>query len=167
MSVLLDSMSKRKGNVAVGLVNGVKTEILIDSGAELGSVPREFVPEGAKLCNEVRVVGYGGVERTQKSFMCEFIVGGYRKVVKTLIQEDGAPGVMCILPEEDLEDISGLTQEFDKGELCCCAALQSFYFVAVLMQERYPREQWPWIPLRATSTCLQTMTQQRRRRRNA
>ncbi len=46
-------------------------------------------------------------------------------------------------PEEDLEDISGLTQEFDKGELCCCAALQSFYFVAVLMQERYPREQWP------------------------
>ncbi len=46
--------------------------------------------------------------------MCEFIVGGYRKVVKTLIQEDGAPGVMCILPVAFTNDVE---EEAYKGAI--------------------------------------------------
>ncbi len=98
MSVLWNTKSCSAGNVAVGLVNGVRTKVLIDSGAELGSVPRALVPKDVVLCNEVRVKGYGGSEKTGKSFMCEFVVGGYRKVVKTIIDESESPGVACIVP---------------------------------------------------------------------
>ncbi len=98
MSVLWNTKSGSAGNVAYGLVSGVKTKVLIDSGAELGSVPRAMVPEDVVLCNNVRVKGYGGSEKTCKSFMCEFVVGGYRKVVKTIIDESESPGVACIVP---------------------------------------------------------------------
>ncbi len=98
MSVLWNTKSGSAGNVAFGLVSGVKTKVLIDSGAELGSVPRAMVPKDVILCNEVRVKGYGGSEKTCKSFMCEFVVGGYRKVVKTIIDESESPGVACIVP---------------------------------------------------------------------
>ncbi len=98
MSVLWNAKSGSAGNVAMGLVSGVKTKVLIDSGAELGSVPRAMVPSNVILCNDVRVKGYGGSEKTCKSFMCEFVVGGYRKVVKTIIDESESPGVACIVP---------------------------------------------------------------------
>ncbi len=98
MSVLWNTKSGSAGNVAYGLVSGVKTKVLIDSGAGLGSVPRAMVPEDVVLCNNVRVKGYGGSEKTCKSFMCEFVVGGYRKVVKTIIDESESPGVTCIVP---------------------------------------------------------------------
>ncbi len=68
MSVLLNSKSGKSENVAYGLVNGIQTEVLIDSRAELGSVPRALVPKGVVLCNDVLVKGYGGSERKRKSF---------------------------------------------------------------------------------------------------
>ncbi len=98
MSVLWNTKLGSTGNIAYGLVSGVRTKVLIDSGAELGSVPRAMVPTDVILCNEVRVKGYGGSEKTCKSFMCEFVVGGYRKVVKTIIDESESPGVACIVP---------------------------------------------------------------------
>ena len=58
MSVLRNgSKSGKLGNVAIGLVNGIRTEVLIDLGAELGSVPKALVPEQVVLFNDVLVKG--------------------------------------------------------------------------------------------------------------
>ncbi len=121
MSVLWNTKSCSAGNVAVGLVNGVRTKVLIDSGAELGSVPRALVPKNVVLCNDVRVRGYGGSEKTCESFMCEFVVGGYRKVVKTIIDESESPGVACIVPftlvnEEEAVAYRNAVSEYEAGE---------------------------------------------------
>ncbi len=121
MSVLWNTKSCGAGNVAVGLVSGVRTTVLIDSGAELGSVPRALVPKNVVVCNDVRVKGYGGSEKTCKSFMCEFVVGGYRKVVKTIIDESESPGVACIVPftlvnEEEAVAYRNAVSEYEAGE---------------------------------------------------
>ncbi len=77
----------RSSNVAMGLVNGVRSEVLIDSGAELGSVPRSLVPKNAQLCGDVIVKGSVGREKTCESFMANFIVGGFYKRVRAIIDE--------------------------------------------------------------------------------
>ncbi len=103
------SMLKRMGsgqaeNVAYGMVNGVRTEVLLDSGAELGSVPKTLVPEGVELCPDVYVKGYGGMERRYKSCMCEFVVGGHEKRVRSIIDESGSQGVSCLVPVSLADD---------------------------------------------------------------
>ncbi len=45
-------------------------------------MPKALVPEGVVLCGDVLVKGYGGSEKSCKSFMCEFVIGSYRKVVR-------------------------------------------------------------------------------------
>ncbi len=98
MSMLRQVKSGQTGNVAYGLVNGVRTEVLIDSGAELGSVPKALVPEGVELCNDVYVRGYGGLEKRYKSCMSELVVGGHRKVIRTIIDESESSGAACLVP---------------------------------------------------------------------
>ncbi len=122
MSVLInESKSGKSGNVAMGLVNGTKTEVLIDSGAELGSVPKALVPEQVVLCSDVLVKGYGGSEKSCKSFMSEFIIGGYRKAVRAIIDESEMPGVSCIVPfsltnGEESEAYKCAIQDYVSGE---------------------------------------------------
>ncbi len=121
MGVVLSSKSGKAGNVAYGFVNGVRTEVLIDSGAELGSVPKALVPKQVVLCNDVLVKGYGGCERQCKSFMCEFVVGGYRKIVKTVIDECESSGVLSIVPFSVTNEAESIAyrqaiQEFVSGE---------------------------------------------------
>ncbi len=98
LSVLRRAESEVPMNVARGKVCGVHADILIDSGAELASVPRELVPKGVVWESDVIVRGYGGVERSHRCFMCEFEIGGYRKLVKTVVDESEAVGVACIVP---------------------------------------------------------------------
>ncbi len=122
MSVLRSvNKSGKLGNVAIGLVNKVKTEVLIDSGAELGSVPKALVPEGVVLCGDVLVKGYGGSEKNCKSFMCEFVIGSYRKVVRAIRDESEMPGISCIVSfsltnEEESEAYRCAIQEYVAGE---------------------------------------------------
>ncbi len=104
MSMLRQAKSGQAGNVAYGLANGVRTEVLIDSGAELGSVPRALVPEGVELCSDVYVRGYGGVEKKYKSCMSEFVVGGHRKVIRASIDESESSGVACLVPVSLVDD---------------------------------------------------------------
>ncbi len=98
LSVLRHSKLGVSGNVAVGEVNGVRTEVLIDSGAELAAVPRALVPEGIKWESDVLVRGYGGVEKLCKSFIGDFVIGGYRKCVRTVVDESEVEGVACLIP---------------------------------------------------------------------
>ncbi len=122
MSVLInESKSGKSGNVAIGLVNGVRTEVLIDSGAELGSVPKALVPKQVVLCGDVLVKGYGSSEKCCRSFMSEFVVGGYRKVVRAIVDESELPGVSCIVPfsatnGEEVEAYKCAIQDYVSGE---------------------------------------------------
>ncbi len=104
LSVLRQAKSGVQLNVAVGSVSGVETAVLIDSGAELASVPRALVPEGVVWEKDVMVRGYGGVERLHKCFMCEFVIGGFRKVVKTVVDESEPLGVSCLVPVSLVDD---------------------------------------------------------------
>ncbi len=88
----------RGGNIAVGLVNGVRAEILIDSGAELGSVPRGLVPVNAQMCEDVYVRGPVGKEQKCQSLMADFVVGGFYKRVRAIIDDDSCEGAVCIIP---------------------------------------------------------------------
>ncbi len=67
MSMLRRTKSRQAENVAYGVVNGVRTKVLIDSGAELKSVPKALVPEGVERCGDVYVRGYGGTEKRYMS----------------------------------------------------------------------------------------------------
>ncbi len=98
LSVLRHAESSVPLNVARGMVGGVRTEVLIDSGAELASVPRALVPEGVVWEKDTVIRGYGGVERSHKCFRCEFVIGGFRKVVKTVVDDSEPVGVACLVP---------------------------------------------------------------------
>ncbi len=41
----------------------------------------------------VLVRGYGGVEKLCKSFIGDFVIGGYRKCVRTVVDESEVEGV--------------------------------------------------------------------------
>ncbi len=104
MSMLRRTESGQAENVAYGMVNGMRTKVLIDSGAELGSVPKALVPEGVELCADVYVRGYGGTERRYKSCMSGIIVGGHRKVIRAIIDESESSGVTCLVPVSLVDD---------------------------------------------------------------
>ncbi len=122
MSVLRNgSKSGMSGNVAIGLVNVIRTEVLIDSGAELGSVPKALVPEQVVLCSDVLVKGYGGSEKCCKCFLSEFVIGGYSKVIRAIIDESELPRVSCIVPfsvtnGEEAEAYKCAIQDYVSGE---------------------------------------------------
>ncbi len=85
-------------NVAMGKVNGVCTEILIDSGAELGSVPRALVPKDGQSVGNVLVRGFDGKEVSCVAVICKFEIGGHCTTVKTIVGSDCQSGVSCIVP---------------------------------------------------------------------
>ncbi len=43
-------MGAKKGNVVKGIVNGIECTVLIDSGAEVGVIPRLLVTEDSVAC---------------------------------------------------------------------------------------------------------------------
>ncbi len=104
MSMLRHAKSGMSENVAYGLVNGVKTTVLIDSGAELAAVPKSLVPVGVKWDKDVIVSGYGGIERLCRSFMSEFEVGGHKKVIRAVVDESEPVGVSCLVPVSLVDD---------------------------------------------------------------
>ncbi len=108
MSMLRRTESGQAENVAYGLVNGVRTKVLIDSGAELGSVPKTLVPEGVELCADVYVRGYGGTEKRYKSCMSEFVVGGHVKRIRAIIDESESLGVACLVPVSLADDCEAM-----------------------------------------------------------
>ncbi len=104
MSMLRRAKSGQAENVAYGVVNGMRTKVLIDSGAELGSVPKALVPEGVERCGDVYVRGYGGMEKKYRSCMSEIVVGGHRKVIRAIIDESESSGVTCLVPVSLVDD---------------------------------------------------------------
>ncbi len=104
MSMIRRAKSGQAENVAYGMVNGMRTKVLIDSGAELGCVPKALVPEGVEMCRDVYVKGYGGKEQKYKSCMSEFVVGGHRKRIRSIIDESESSGVTCLVPVSLVDD---------------------------------------------------------------
>ncbi len=104
MSMIRQAKSGQAENVAYGLVNGMRTKVLIDSGAELGSVPKALVPDGVEQCGDVYVRGYGGREKKYKSCMSDIVVGGHKKRIRSIIDESESSGVACLVPVSLVDD---------------------------------------------------------------
>ncbi len=151
-------------NVAMGLVNGVCTEVLIDSGAELGSVPRALVPVNAQMCGEVIMKGSVGKEQMCESFMADFVVGGFYKRVRAIVDDDSHQGAACIVPfcvtdTQEYEAFASAIDEYhatDRAELMAIDLVgplpkgkggSRFLLTYVCLDTRWPEA----VPLRSVS----------------
>ncbi len=88
---------KEKNNVVVGRVNGVEKMILVDTGADLGVVPRTLVGEDAEDCGETYVSGVHGNTVLHKCTKAVFEVAGMRLVREVVIDKSGDSFADCIL----------------------------------------------------------------------
>ncbi len=90
--------ARRKDNVLWGKVNGVAKRILVDTGAEVGMIPRSLVGRDAIDCGDINIRGVLGVPELHKSTKAIFEVAGLRLEKEVMIDESGDPEGECILP---------------------------------------------------------------------
>ncbi len=88
----------RKDNVAWGTVNGVECRILIDSGAEVGVVPRALVKNASNACGRVHISNVHGTTEVHESTIVTYVLGGLRTTRLAVIDEREGDDVICIIP---------------------------------------------------------------------
>ena len=88
----------QKGNVAWGSVNGIRSKVLIDSGAEVGVVPRSLVTEESMECGRVHIADVHGRASVHESTVVNFVVGGLKFSKLCVIEEREGDDVTCIVP---------------------------------------------------------------------
>ena len=86
----------KKDNIAWGLVNGVRCKVLVDSGASVGVIPRELLPEGHEDCGEIHVESFHGTKKMHRSTVVTYEVGGVVRSKLAMIDE--REGVTSIVP---------------------------------------------------------------------
>ena len=77
----------KNNNIAWGLVNGVRSRILIDSGAEVGVIPRSLVTKDSGEYGEVHICDVHGKTSVHQSTIVVFELGGLRCVKLAVIDE--------------------------------------------------------------------------------
>ncbi len=91
-------MGVQKGNVAWGCVNGVRSKVLIDSGAEVGVVPRSLVTSDNVECGKVHIADVHGRTSVHESTVVNYELGGIKFSKLAVIEERVGEDVMCIVP---------------------------------------------------------------------
>lgn len=91
-------VGSERGNVVRWLVNGVSCKVLIDSGAEVGVVPRAMVSEGAVRFGQVHISDVHGRTSVHQSTVVEYVIGGLTCNKLAVIEERVGDDVMCIIP---------------------------------------------------------------------
>ncbi len=111
---------REKKNVVKGKVNGVEVDILIDSGADYGLVPRKLVPEDAFCGQKCQVTGITkGTVLYELADVC-FELPGVKLNKRVLVEERDSPSPWCLLPL-DLKDVGELQvylNALHNGSIC-------------------------------------------------
>ncbi len=100
-------MGAKKGNMAKGVVNGVECGVLIDSGAEVGIVPRSMVTKDCVLCGHVHIADVHGKTSVHESTLVSFEIGGLKFSKLCVIEEREGEDVTCIVPYDVLSNTEG------------------------------------------------------------
>ncbi len=82
-------MGAKKGNMAKGVVNGVECGVLIDSGAEVGIVPRSMVTKDCVLCGHVHIADVHG--------KTSYLLAGDVKSLKPSYDQPLYIGRVCVI----------------------------------------------------------------------
>ncbi len=77
----------KRENVVWGTVNDVGCKILIDSGAEVGVVPRALVKSDSNQCGKVHISNVHGVTEVHDSTIVTYVVGGLKTTRLAVIDE--------------------------------------------------------------------------------
>ena len=86
-----------KRNVNSGMVNGVVANILVDTGADFGMIPRALVHEGTVDCGDKFISGVHGDLVLHKSTTAVFEVAGLCLTKEVIIDDDTDGSLNCIL----------------------------------------------------------------------
>ncbi len=70
----------------------------MDSGAEVGVVPRALVNQGAVECGKLHISGVNGATSVHQSTVVEYKIGGLRQAKLAMIDERSDDEVVCIVP---------------------------------------------------------------------
>ncbi len=87
-----------KDNVAWGLVNGVRSQVLIDSGDSVGVVPRLLLKKNYRDCGAIHIADVHGNKKVHRSTVVTFELGGLTCSRLAMIDEREGDGVISIVP---------------------------------------------------------------------
>ncbi len=87
-----------KKNVLKGVVNGHNIDVLLDSGADYGMVPKGIVPPGAYLGQTCLVFGMGDEPLLFELAEAWFELRGSRVRRKVVVDSRDDPKPWCLLP---------------------------------------------------------------------
>ncbi len=96
--VATEIVGDKKDNIAWGRVNGVECKVLVDSGANVGVIPKSLLERGYRDCGEIQVADVHGGRRAHRSTIVEFEVGGLVRSQLAMVDEREGEGVICIVP---------------------------------------------------------------------
>ncbi len=96
-------------NVVWGTVNDVGCKILIDSGAEVGVVPRALVKSDSNQCGKVHISNVHGVTEVHNSTIVTYVVGGLKTTRLAVIDERAGEDVIAIIPFDVMNESESST----------------------------------------------------------
>ncbi len=108
----------KKGNVACGLVNGVECKILVDSGAEVGVVPKSLVGADSIECGIVHISDVHGKTSVHQSTIVNFELGGRKFANLAVIDEREGEDVISIIPFDVMneEEVTAFRQAIEENK---------------------------------------------------
>ncbi len=107
----------KRGNMAEGIVNGNKCGVLIDSGAEVGVIPRSLVTQDGLKCGRVHVADVHGHSKSHDSTIVSYKIGGLEFTKLAVIDDRTGNDVVSIVPfdvtnQEECEAFGGAIREY-------------------------------------------------------
>ncbi len=105
-----------KDNVTRGLVNGVRSKVLIDSGASVGVVPRLLLKKNYRDCGAIHVADVHGNKKVHRSTVVTLELGGLTCSRLAMIDEREGGGVISIVPMNltDKEEYQAFTTAIEE-----------------------------------------------------
>ncbi len=92
--VLKIIVGAKRGNMAKGVVNGKECSVLIDSGAEIGVIPRSLVTKDSLECGRVHIADVHGNTKT----LVNYKIGGLEFARLAVIDDRIGDDVVSIVP---------------------------------------------------------------------
>lgn len=117
---------REKKNVISGRVSGEDVEILLDSGADYGMVPKSLVPVGAYCGKKCYVTGIHKDPVLYEMADVWFELPGIRLKKRVVVDESNTPSPWCLMPVDlgDTGEIQVFLNVLHKGKVCVMTRAQ-------------------------------------------
>ena len=97
-------------------MNGVRCKVLVDSGAEVGVIPRSLVSSDSAECGDVHISDVHGKTSVHQSIIVTYELGGLRRVKLAVIDERSEDDVISIIPFDvtDSEEVKAFRRAVEE-----------------------------------------------------